>query len=386
MEPLGQSQVLQYLKHLASDHAITLLTFEKPEDLADHGRLSALKSEAKQAGIDWRPLRYHKRPSALATAYDLALGLLFGSWLVLRKKICIIHARSYVPSVIALGLKKLFGVKYIFDMRGFWADERVDGGIWPKGSRLYRVAKWFEQRFFCAADTVVSLTHAGVEEIKQFPYLQGRLPSFVVIPTCTNLQMFILPTATTEPNDRPFTLGYVGSVGTWYLLDEMLRLFQCVRQRRPQARLLIINRNEHALLRERLQQVGVPLDQVEIKAVEHRQVVNEMQRMDAGMLLIKPVFSKLASAPTKLGEFLACGVPCVGNTGVGDVGSILSAGPVGVVVSAFDDQALGQAVDELLALCADPAIATRCRRVAEQHFSLEQGVASYREIYQSLAR
>ncbi|WP_229381878.1 hypothetical protein [Spiribacter sp. 2438] len=35
LEPLGQSQVMSYLRGLSRDHAITLVTFEKPEDMAD---------------------------------------------------------------------------------------------------------------------------------------------------------------------------------------------------------------------------------------------------------------------------------------------------------------------------------------------------------------
>jgi len=88
----------------------------------------------------------------------------------------IVHARSYVASVIALFLKKFTNVGFVFDMRGFWADERVDGGLWRPDSPLFRVAKWFERQFLLAADDVVSLTHAGVDEIQRFVYLRNAPP------------------------------------------------------------------------------------------------------------------------------------------------------------------------------------------------------------------
>jgi hypothetical protein len=34
-----------------------------------------------------------------------------------------------------------------------------------------------------------------------------------------------------------------------------------------------------------------------------------MNSMNAGVFFINPFYSKIASAPTKLGEFLGCGVP-----------------------------------------------------------------------------
>ena len=190
LEPLGQSQVLAYLKRLAVGRRIHLISFEKAGDWANAVERERIASDIAGAGIAWHPLRYHKRPSALATLWDIACGIGVGLWLVLRHRLRIVHARSYVSSVMALALKRLTGVKYIFDMRGFWADERVDGGLWPRSGRMYRVAKGFERRFLLAADHVVSLTHAAVREMQRFDYLQGRMPPVTVIPTCADLARF----------------------------------------------------------------------------------------------------------------------------------------------------------------------------------------------------
>ena len=40
--------------------------------------------------------------------------------------------------------------------------------------------------------------------------------------------------------------------------------------------------------------------------------------------------------PTKLGEFLGCGVPCVCNDGIGDMTDIINSGKVGIVLNSFD--------------------------------------------------
>ena len=127
LEPLGQSQVLSYLKSLEDGRRIHLISFEKTIDWVDATSRELTIQQIADAGIIWHPLRYHKRPSALATAWDIFIGIVVGAWLIGRYKLSIVHARSYVPSVIALALKRLTKVKYIFDMRGFWADERVDG-------------------------------------------------------------------------------------------------------------------------------------------------------------------------------------------------------------------------------------------------------------------
>ncbi|NHQ59224.1 glycosyltransferase family 4 protein [Chlorobium sp. BLA1] len=386
LEPLGQSQVLAYLNFLSKHRRIYLISFEKPEDWDNASERNRITASVAASGILWYPLRYHKKPSSLATLWDIVCGFATGLFLVLRYRLRIVHARSYVSSVIALLLKRFTGVKYVFDMRGFWADERVDGGLWPKGGSLYRAAKWFERHFLLNADLVVSLTHAAVTEINTFSYLQGKIIPFEVITTCADLNLFHprQMDSLSHPSDRPFTLGYVGSVGVWYLFDETLRCFKLLRKQVPDARLYIVNRGGHAFIHERLQAMGIAPDLVRIEAADPGGVALAMQEMDAGIFIIKPVYSKIASAPTKLGEFLGCGVPCLGNTGVGDMAAILENEQVGVALNSFDDASMSQAITRLLELTKKEDIKTRCRSVALRYYSLDEGVRRYASIYKRL--
>jgi glycosyltransferase involved in cell wall biosynthesis len=382
LEPLGQSQVLAYLERLADERVVHLLSFEKLQDLTQGERVAAIAARMQRAGIRWHPLRYHKRPSALATAYDIAAGILCGTWIARRHGAGLVHARSYVAGVMALAIQRLAGIRFLFDMRGFWADERVDGGLWPRDGRMYRTAKWFEQRLLQSADHVVSLTHAGVAEMRRFPYLQSQPPRFSVIPTCADLARFC-PQPARAPG-LPFVLGYVGSAGTWYRFDAVARAFQRLARLQPGVRLLVVNRGEHAYIRQALEDAGVDLGRVEIVQAEHAAVPALIGRMDAGIFFIRQAYSKQASAPTKLAEFLGCGRPCLSNSGVGDMAAILRQRSTGVAIDDFDDASLDQGLQALLVLCADPDTASRCIATAREHFSLDEGVRRYRAIWQEL--
>lgn len=382
LEPLGQSQVLAYQERLAANASLHLLSFEKREDWENESTRSGVAHRIKTAGIHWHPRRYHKRPSASATAYDILVGIVTGWWLIVRHGIGIVHARSYVPAAIALVLKRLTGVRFVFDMRGFWADERVDGGLWPRDGRMFRVAKLFERRFLLAADHVVSLTHAAVREMEKFPYLKDAMPPVTVIPTCADLSRFRIQAK--PGSDHGFVLGYVGSAGTWYLFDEVAACFAALLRLRPDAHLLVVNRGEHSYIRELLAAEGVPDGAVELTTATHAEVPALMARMDASVFFIKPVFSKQASAPTKLAEFLGCGVPCLGNAGVGDMADVLEGEGVGIVLRSFDSAAFHQGLNELLTLAALPQTSERCRAAAHKHFSLQEGVHRYSLIYAQL--
>jgi len=108
--------------------------------------------------------------------------------------------------------------------------------------------------------------------------------------------------------------------------------------------------------------------------------------MSAGVFIIKPVFSKKASAPTKMGEFLGCGVPCVINNGIGDSADIIKNENVGVVLNAFDRNEMYKGVKELIKLVNDPDIVKRCVNAAKVHFSLDDGVKSYDKVYNSFEK
>jgi glycosyltransferase involved in cell wall biosynthesis len=382
LEPLGQSQVLAYLKKLAPGRRIHLISFEKAADWSDQARRLAIQDRLAAAGIAWHPLRYHKRPSAPATALDIAHGSARAVGLVRKHRLGVVHARSYVAAAMALAAKKLTGAAFLFDMRGLWADERVDGGLWPRDGALYRAAKGLERRFLLAADQVVTLTHASEEEIRRFGYLAGRVPPIAVIPTCADLDRF---TVQGPPPRDPFTLGYVGSVGTWYLLDEMLAFFQHLREQQPDARLLVVNRQEQDRIRQRAAALGVDAAAMEITAADHGDMPRQIVRMSAAMALIRPSYSKIASAPTKLAEYLGCGVPCLGNAGVGDMESILEGRHVGVALKGFAAAELDAAAGRMLALAREPDIQQRCSAVALDLFSLDKGVEAYAAIYGRLA-
>lgn len=382
-EPLGQSQVIAYLERLADENEIHIVSFEKPADLDDPARMASVRDRLSKAAIGWTPMRYHTRPSAPATAYDILRGQAVVLALARRLRADIVHVRSYVPALMALPARRILGAKLLFDIRGFWPDERVDGGLWKKDGGLYRTAKRLERNFFRAADHVVTLTQASVPVINDFGYWDGAAPAITVIPTCANLDLFA-PAPNPRP-EGPFTVGYVGSFGTWYLLDDTLRLFGAIRAEKPDARMLIVNRHEHDAIRAAAARVGIDATVIEIAGTSHGDVPERIHRMHCASALIRPCFSKISSAPTKLAEYLGCGVPCVGNTGVGDMDMILNGRRVGVAIQSFDGEALRKAARSIVAMTREPDVAVRCRNAALDLFSLNSGVEAYRTIYQELA-
>jgi len=381
-EPLGISQIISYLEILSKDYKIYLISFEKNKELKNKINLLETKKRLSRAKIKWIPIKYHNKFKLISKPYDILNGLMQSSFIILNSNIDIIHTRSYIPALIALPLKILFNKKLLFDIRGFWPEERIDGGLWKSGSIYYRILKILEIILFKNSNHIVTLTEASLPIINNFHFLKESRPGISVIPTCTNLNKFRIKN--TYHEHSTFTFGYVGSFGTWYLLDETIKLFKEISLLKPEAKMLILNRNEHQKIIKSAKLANIDLNKISIYKVDHKEVPLYIQKMNAAASLIKPCFSKLSSSPTKLGEYLGCGIPCVGNVGVGDVENILAYKNTGVILKDFNHKEIHMAAKNIIELSKDKNISKKCRETALKYFSLEKGVNKYRRIYENL--
>lgn len=382
LEPLGESQVVAYLEILSVAYDIHLISFEKPDDAVRQDHMERMAARLRGADITWHAQRYHKRPKILSTLWDMGAAMLLAVRLARRHDARLLHARSILCAAMLYPAKLISHARFVVDIRGFWADERVDGGLIRAGGPVYRVLKIIEKAMLRRADHVVTLTRASVPFLRDDPRLGQTKAPITVIPTCADLDLFA-PRPDKGPA-RPLTIGYVGQIGTWYMLDEMLALFAAISRHRPDARLLIVNKNQHDIIHVALARTDIAIQSVEIVASSRQAMPAQIRRMDAGMALIRPFFSKIASAPTKLGEYLGCGIPVIGNAGCGDMMRIIEEDGVGVAMAGSGPEAIEAAACALLERLQDPALPGRCVASACRHFALDEGAARYRAIYDAL--
>ena len=388
-DPLGSSQVLPYLFGLARrGHRITLISFEKAERTAEDR--ARVQQACDDAGIRWHPLRYHKRPPILSGMYDVWQMQKLARRLHHEQQFDLIHCRSYLPALVGLRLKRRLGLGFVFDMRGFWADERIDGGIWKLSNPAHRaVFDFFKRReadFLTEADQVVSLTEEGRKVLLARRADPTIGPPITIIPCCVDFSAFPPVSAEARGTSRE-QLGippkatvavYLGSFGSWYMVDAMLDFFRVQLRRDPAAVFLVISREPpqeiHAAARAR----GIPQESVVVRGASRVEVPRFVAAADYGLFFIKPVFSKKASSPTKMGEFLALEIPMVTNGNVGDVAQIMDEAHAGVVVKDFDEAAYEDALERLEQFHPDKE---RWRAAAHRWFDLDVGIDRYDTIY-----
>lgn len=390
-DPLGRSQVLPYLVGLARrGHAITLVSLDKPGLYARHR--DTVEKVCRSAGIEWHPLPFRNRPPLLSAWTNVAALRRAADRLLRRRGVDLIHCRSDLAGLAGLAMKRRHRLPFLYDMRAFWPDERAEGGAWDQSKLLYRaIFRYFKARqleLLNSADQIVTLSDEGRRAVLAMDEYRNTAP-ITVIPCCADFDAFTLPRAAERDRHRAALLLaaddrlliHLGSIGCNVLLGEMLDFFSHYRERHPGAALLFLTPDDDGTILAAAGQRGIA-EQVHVRSATREEVPGWIGAADLGLFFVRPVFSKKAASPTKLGEMLAVGLPVVTNGGVGDVAAILADVAAGVVIERFDAAAYRQAIDRLESLTIEPL---EIRADSRPWFDVQMGIDRYDAIYRQMA-
>lgn len=392
-DPLGQSQVLPYLSKLSKEgFDFHLISFEK--EIPYEKNQAHIQEICDSHNITWHPLKYTKKPPVFSTVWDIYK---------LNKKACdlhkeynfsIVHCRSYISALIGLKMKRKKNVPFIFDMRGFWADERVDGNIWdiknPFYKFIYNYFKKKEKQYLAESDRIISLTSAGKKVILDWNVSGVTDEKIEVIPCATDFDLFEVnnqikkQAAKIRLNLSPatFVLNYIGSIGTWYLLDEMLLFFSILKVSKPNSKFLILTGENKSVIYDAAKKFNLNEEDFIVRFAERKDIPSLAHAADASIFFIKPSFSKISSSPTKMGELLAMGIPIICNSGVGDVQSFVEQNEVGLFTKKFDIESLEEVVRDIDKLLSKDS--AEIRESSRPYFLLENGVSKYLQVYNQI--
>src|SRR6218665_122235 len=387
-DPLGQSQVIPYLAGLSKKgHTITIISCEKKD------RFSAQSANIQQLlghnNIKWEPVPYSRMPSVLSKQFNLSLITKKAQQLCKEQRPDAVHCRSYMAALIGLKMKKKYHTKFIFDMRGFWADERIDGKIWSLKNalhrRIYRFFKKKEIEFLSAADHTISLTQNAKDEILSWkPFVHHTIP-ITVIPCCADLALFSAKHVDAAQArkaakqlklaDSDFVISYLGSIGTWYMLDEMLDFFKRLLLKKANAKFLFITPDNPAHILQLAANKGIPANKIVIVSAGRKEVPLYLGLSALSIYFIKPLYSKKASSPTKTAEIMGMGIPLITNTGIGDSDLVLRGSSAGLLIDAFENAEYDRVIEQIDVLLKTDRSAIV--QTSHDHFSLEKGVELY---------
>jgi glycosyltransferase involved in cell wall biosynthesis len=389
---IGQSQVAPYVIGLArKGFPIHVLSAEKA---GQEEPITRYESAFQDAGVvRWTRVSYRQHPPILGqtcTQIDLERA---ARKIVGTGKVSLVHCRGFPPALIGYRLQKSFATPYIFDFRDFYADGGLDN---TRGVRraLFRYFKHMEGPMLRDSNKIVCLTKKAREILTDWYFHDEPDPArrFCIIPCCADFDHFDPARVTSSARraaqiraglpEGAFVLLYLGSLGPDYLLDEMIALFRQVLLRRPGARFLFVCNNGRELIESACRRQCVDVSSVHCVTADRNEVPAFITLADLSVIFIRSALAKAGCSPTKLAELLACNVPVIANSGVGDLQNLLAIDVNGsVAVDNLSDETLGNAIDQVIESRATRKIDIRS---AGRVFGLEEGVRRYADIYAEL--
>lgn len=383
LEPLGRSLVIPAVLELAQMNVrFILLTFEKPDDLERERCDPFVGPKLSSEGILWYPHKYHKRPKIPATMFDIARGIIFGTWQSIKENVDIIHARNFIGGLIGMAVAALTRRSFVYHNEGFYPDEQVDGDVWSRSSYTYKVAKFLENLMYERSDAVIALSYRAAAQITEMSRVDDNKP-IIVVPSCVDLDHFHGRGAKLDRIDDVINLVYIGSVGARYILDRIGRFIATINRETKRVHLSIFSRSDPDLIREMLAQGGL-VDNWSLESVFYEDMPRLLPGFDAGLFFLKRGSSEHGCSPTKIGEYWASGIPVVTTPNVSDTDDLISRHGVGVIVEDHSDESYLDAFRQLQTLLASEDVAVKCRNASIEHYGLKVACLRQFDLYKQL--
>ena len=395
-DPLGQSQVIPYLQGLSkAGYSIFLLSCEKKEVYLQNK--DTIQQLLDKSNINWIPINYTKKPPVLSTLLDIVKLRRTARKIHKEHKLDMVHTRPGIPALVGLWMKKTMGVKFLNDIREFYADSRVEGGMWntkiPMYVSIYNYFKKKEAEAVAKSDGIVCLTYAAESIIKEWKDYKSGVP-LEVIPCSADLELFDSEKINEIEKEKikaelkiskdDFVISYLGSIGGWYLTEEMMQFCKILSDKIPATKLLFILPHRHEEIKAAAEKFGIAADKIIIKKANRLQVPLLLSLSHYSVFFIRPCYSKQSSSPTKHGEIMAMGIPLITNSGVGDVETIMARYNSGIVIKDFTEQ---EFTDAAIKISAGETFSKEgIRKGAEEFYSLDIAIEKYISIYKSILK
>ncbi len=293
--------------------------------------------------------------------YYLIFGVYAAVWLLWNVRQYDIVVTSTPP--ISTGspglLAAMLGKPWIVDVRDLWIDASVSLGYLQEDGIVERMSRWFQGLVLHAADRI-TVTTEGISDSLQETYGNSLGTKVSVIPNGVDTDRFRPeqtaetdttlrsedPTESSPTGQSPSTIIYTGNLGSAQDLESCIRAMNHLSDEDAVLK-LVGTGNRESSLKELTQELELT-DRVEFTGVVPRDDVPPLlTEATVGVAPLEGSEELAYAMPTKLYEYLACGLPSV-VTGKGEIERFI-ADSGGGVHAENDPKRIAERIDELLA-------------------------------------
>lgn len=341
-------------------------------------------------GVPMAVLPYISRLSREANAPLVARAL---RRMVGQRRV-VFHCRTEIAAEWAIALRSHFpGSGIVADIRGALAEEILyargfDGPATadPRGHREYHEHLSRLHGALAGTGRVISVSPGMLNWLEGLGVDRRRL---LYVPCCVAAVTYAparraAARAKLGLQDK-LVFAYLGTITRYqHIEDGVLPFFRAAKSACENAHLLCLT-NEPDRMLQLADAAGVPRTAITAMSVPQGQVADYLSASDCGLLLRAPAPINRLWQPTKLGEYLAAGVPMIVSRGVGRVDELVEEFGAGIAIDCFGvsaDSLAAEARRVCIALAEQgPAMRERAVALCTDQFLWSSYVAPVREAY-----
>jgi len=389
-DPLFQNLMLEYLRTLVKSQGVKfyLITFEQEQYALTIGEICREQRILRQSGIFWYPTPYHAgRFLVLKKIFDLFQAIVLIGKLKQLTKSKLLVTFTNLSASIGIICAHLFRLKMLVYCYEPHTDVLVELGIWRKGSIKHRISRWIELYAGKRADFVMASTKYVVDLLTNLK-AKGQV---VRAPISVDEKDFFFKSKGREKIREIYGLKnqhvvlYLGKFGYLYYNEEIAKLCKTLFDNIDNSFFLIVTSNDQETIRRMFQRNGLPEGSFFVTGnLSYEEVKDYISAADIGLSAVSPTPSQKFRSPTKVAEYLLCGLPYITCEGVSEDDIFAIKHNVGAVVKSFDKNHIIESIFQIQNLLNEEkvSIRERCRNVGISY----RGKSNIDQLFQQFFR
>ncbi|MDB4797083.1 hypothetical protein OAG94_00815 [bacterium] len=379
LDPLGQSQIVPYISAIsAAGHSLTIVSYEKVERSKEQIKL--MERKLQNIGVNWVRLKFK-------SGKFWAIKRLISGVLLIRK-LCghiqpdFMHLRGFVPAVIFQLSRSR--VPSLYDFRGFALGEWVDIGKITSSSLLYRILNGLDKKAVKSASGLVVLEQSAKRLLKE-TYDVPNVP-LKVIRTCTDVKRYMKRENLDNKESSVLRFVFLGGARFPYRPDLALRLIENLIKHGLDCHIDFINEGDRVFIKKTIDLTSISKNRVRILSCEHSEIPDVLATYDCGIVMVESSHWRRVCSPTKMGEYLAGGLPVISLEGIDAIDELSERTTCVATVSHEELLSHFQKgrVEQLVSFIRSMGITQKCQILALDEFDLELAGKLYVELYSEI--
>lgn len=368
-DPLFQNIMYQYMRsiHKSLGWTFHLITFEQCQYSLTDQEKSVTQKHLSEDNIKWYPKTHHTGKFLLIKKLYDFISVFFILLKLRLSGVQVIWSFANVAASISWVYSKLLGFKTIIYSYEPHSAFMAELGLWSTKSLKYKLLNFLEEKAGQDSDFILTGTKYMVNELQK----KGSRSTIYRAPTSVDENDFvyrkdgrnIINTRHNLHNTDKIIL-YIGKFGDLYYTWQIPLLFKLIHDNITDTKFIVISPNPYNEIEGYFNHANFDIRKIiYLTKIPYDEIKNYISASNMGVSAVPPTPSQKYRSPTKVAEYLLCGLPYITCKGVSEDDIIAQEYGVGVVLEDFTEKSILTAIPQITSFLElkKPEISQNCR-------------------------